>query len=107
VPVQKWVDDHVKTAKKKEVPLSWTVVWYSSADYVDALAYKDLTLGSCSFPEMAAEMAVQKWVDDGVIEIDDYDGLVYVVVVDQKENRVKIEVRGEQTWQFSPRRLNG
>jgi hypothetical protein len=83
----------------KEVAGRWTVIWYSDTDY--------LQLGRRSSPEMAAEIAVQRWFDEGDIEVDDVETSIYVAVVDPKGHSVKVQVDGEQVWKFSSKRLEG
>ena len=93
--------------KTKEVAVRWTVIWYSSHEYLEDLDRMDLQLGRLSSPEMAAEIAVQRWFDEGDIEVDDVETSIYVAVVDPKGHTVKIQVDGEQVWKFSSKRLEG
>jgi hypothetical protein len=91
----------------KEVAGRWTVIWYSDTDYLEELERVDLQLGRRSSPEMAAEIAVQRWFDEGDIEVDDVETSIYVAVVDPKGHSVKVQVDGEQVWKFSSKRLEG
>lgn len=91
----------------KEVAVRWTVIWYSSDEYLEEFERMDLQLGRLSSPEMAAEVAVQRWFDEGDIEIDDIETAIYVAVVNPMGHPVKIKVDGEQVWKFNAKRLEG
>jgi hypothetical protein len=93
--------------KTKEVALRWTVIWYSSHEYLEDLDRMDLQLGRFSSPEMAAETAVRRWFDEGDIEVDDVETSIYVTVVDPVGRPVKVKVDGEQGWRFNAKRLEG